>query len=196
MQALLSNLPYPRFLFSTVFPWTLLSSSSLDLKESSVFTYLPRFPLNFLCLWFSFQLLLSFCHPKIHSSTSPSFTPHSLCSNQFQPKKKKEKMGSSPLSSPNSNPTWTAKQNKLFENALAIYHKETPDRWHNIAKVIGGTTEEEVKRRYEILLEDIKCIESGKVPLPNYRKIEGSSGLNNISNQEEGNTNFSPLREP
>ncbi len=89
MQALLSNLPYPRFLFSTVFPWTLLSSSSLDLKESSVFTYLPRFPLNFLCLWFSFQLLLSFCHPKIHSSTSPSFTPHSLCSNQFQPKKKK-----------------------------------------------------------------------------------------------------------
>lgn len=94
-------------------------------------------------------------------------------------------MESWPLSFPNSNSTWTAKQNKLFENALAIYYKETPDRWHNIAKVIGGTTEEEVKRQYEILLEDIKCIESGKVPLPNYRTIGGSSGVNNVSNQEE-----------
>ncbi|KAK4584279.1 hypothetical protein RGQ29_022138 [Quercus rubra] len=94
-------------------------------------------------------------------------------------------MESCPLSFPNFNSSWTAKQNKLFENALAIYYKETPDRWHNIAKVIGGTTEEEVKRQYEILLEDIKCIESGKVPLPNYRKIGGSSGLNNVSNQEE-----------
>ncbi|XP_041009148.1 protein RADIALIS-like 3 [Juglans microcarpa x Juglans regia] len=94
-------------------------------------------------------------------------------------------MGSSPLSSPNSNLPWTAKKNKLFENALAIYCKETPDRWHNIAKVIGGTTEEEVKRQYEILLEDIKCIESGKVPFPNYRKIEASNnGLNDIRNQE------------
>lgn len=91
-------------------------------------------------------------------------------------------MGSTSLSSSNSKPTWTAEQHKMFENALAIYYKETPDRWQNIAKAIGGTTEEEVKRQYEILLEDIKCIESGKVPVPNYRKIGGSSGLNNICN--------------
>ncbi|GLT72976.1 hypothetical protein SLA2020_448670 [Shorea laevis] len=91
-------------------------------------------------------------------------------------------MGSTSLSSPKSNATWTAKQHKIFENALAIYYKETPDRWQNIANVIGGTTEEEVKRQYQILLEDIKCIESGKVPLPNYKKIGGSSGLYNTSN--------------
>lgn len=91
-------------------------------------------------------------------------------------------MSSSFASQPNSN--WTDKQNKLFENALAIYDKDTPDRWHNIAKVVGGTTEEEVKRRYEILLDDIKRIESDKVPLPNY-KNEGSSREIKTSNEKE-----------
>jgi hypothetical protein len=92
-------------------------------------------------------------------------------------------MGSTSLSSTNSNTTWTAKQHKMFENALAVYYKETPDRWQNIANMMGGTTEEEVKRQYEILIEDIECIESGKVPVPNYRKIGGSSSvLNNTCN--------------
>jgi hypothetical protein len=33
--------------------------------------------------------------------------------------------------------SWTARQNKLFEQALALYDRETPDRWHNVAKVVG-----------------------------------------------------------
>ncbi|KGN44075.1 protein RADIALIS-like 1 [Cucumis sativus] len=61
---------------------------------------------------------------------------------------------------------WTAKQNKAFEEALAMYDKDTPDRWLNVAKAIGGKTEEEVKRHYQLLLEDVKHIESGKVPFP------------------------------
>lgn len=85
------------------------------------------------------------------------------------------------LSSPDSNSTWTAKQNKLFENALAIYDRETHDRWRKIAKIVGGKTEEEVKRQYEILEHDINCIESGKIPLPKYRK----AGESNISNNEK-----------
>ncbi|KAM0970439.1 hypothetical protein FF1_018516 [Malus domestica] len=84
-------------------------------------------------------------------------------------------MAPSTPSSPHSNSTWTAKQNKSFEIALATYDRETPDRWHNIARVVGGTTEEEVKRQYEILLADINRIESGKVPLPKYRKARESS---------------------
>ncbi|KAL8098042.1 hypothetical protein AgCh_030976 [Apium graveolens] len=60
-----------------------------------------------------------------------------------------------------SNPTWTPRQNKLFEKALAKYDKETPDRWHNIAKAVGGKSAEEVKRHYEKLIEDVKIIESG-----------------------------------
>ncbi|KAK1359897.1 DnaJ subfamily C member 2 [Heracleum sosnowskyi] len=59
-----------------------------------------------------------------------------------------------------SNSTWTPKQNKLFEKALAKYDKDTPDRWHNIAKAVGGKSAEEVKRHYEKLIEDVKNIES------------------------------------
>ncbi|KAF8406440.1 hypothetical protein HHK36_008527 [Tetracentron sinense] len=80
--------------------------------------------------------------------------------------------------------TWTAKQNKLFEKALASYDKDTPDRWHNVAKAVGGKTVEEVKRHYEILVEDVKRIESGQVPFPNYRTTGGSSKGNNSSNEE------------
>ncbi|EOX98008.1 DnaJ subfamily C member 2 [Theobroma cacao] len=77
-------------------------------------------------------------------------------------------MASSSLQSRDS-VSWTAKQNKLFEKALAKYDKDTPDRWHNVAKAVGGKTAEEVKRHYEILVEDLKHIESGRVPIPNYR---------------------------
>ncbi|XP_061372671.1 protein RADIALIS-like 1 [Gastrolobium bilobum] len=84
-------------------------------------------------------------------------------------------MASSSLSKQKpSDSSWTPKQNKLFEKALAKYDKDTPDRWQNIAKAVGGKSAEEVKRHYEILLEDLKHIESGHVPIPNY-KSNGSS---------------------
>lgn len=65
---------------------------------------------------------------------------------------------------------WTPRQNKLFEEALAVYDKDTPDRWHNVARAVGGSkSAEEVKRYYELLEEDIKHIESGRVPFPIYK---------------------------
>ncbi|XP_019152524.1 PREDICTED: protein RADIALIS-like 4 [Ipomoea nil] len=68
-----------------------------------------------------------------------------------------------------STTTWTSKQTKLFEDALVTYDKDTPDRWRNLARAVGGkTTEEEVKRQYEMLVEDVNHIETGKIPLPNY----------------------------
>ncbi|XP_047313991.1 protein RADIALIS-like 3 [Impatiens glandulifera] len=45
-------------------------------------------------------------------------------------------MASSSMSSRRS--TWTTQENKLFERALAYYNTETPDRWHNIARAVGG----------------------------------------------------------
>ncbi|KAL5557302.1 hypothetical protein UlMin_039538 [Ulmus minor] len=75
----------------------------------------------------------------------------------------------------NSLTSWTPKQNKLFEKALALYDKDTPDRWQKVAKAVGGKSAEEVKRHYEILEEDIRHIESGRVPFPNYRS-GGNSG--------------------
>ncbi|KAK5843725.1 hypothetical protein PVK06_006183 [Gossypium arboreum] len=82
----------------------------------------------------------------------------------------KKQMGSGHFSSSCSyNLNWSAEKNKLFENALAIHDKDVPQRWQQIAKLVGGTTtEQEVKKQYEILLDDIKRIESGKVPLPEY----------------------------
>ncbi|XP_057502749.1 protein RADIALIS-like 4 [Actinidia eriantha] len=68
-----------------------------------------------------------------------------------------------------SGSTWTQKQNKKFEEAIAFFDKDTPDRWQNVARAVGGKSVEEVKRHYEILVKDIMQIESDRVPLPNYR---------------------------
>ncbi|CAA2940845.1 transcription factor RADIALIS-like [Olea europaea var. sylvestris] len=65
--------------------------------------------------------------------------------------------------------TWTAQENKAFERALAQYDTDTPDRWAKVARAVGGKTPEEAKRHYEILVEDVKYIESGQVPFPYYR---------------------------
>ncbi|XP_073107477.1 protein RADIALIS-like 3 [Elaeis guineensis] len=86
-------------------------------------------------------------------------------------------MASSSLKSSDSwNTSWTLKENKLFEQALAKYDKDTPDRWHKVAQAVGGKTPEEVKRHYELLVEDIKHIEAGHVPFPNYRSNSSRGG--------------------
>ncbi|KAL3640873.1 60S ribosomal protein L3 [Castilleja foliolosa] len=64
---------------------------------------------------------------------------------------------------------WTARENKMFEDALAVYDRDTPDRWHNLARSVGTKTAEEVKCHYQKLVEDVEAIESGRVPLPKYR---------------------------
>ncbi|KAJ8763506.1 hypothetical protein K2173_002389 [Erythroxylum novogranatense] len=78
-------------------------------------------------------------------------------------------MSSSCQTSRSSSSGWTPRENKLFEKALALYDKDTPDRWQNIAKAVGGKSTEEVKRHYDVLIEDLKHIESGHIPIPNYR---------------------------
>ncbi|KAK2437150.1 protein RADIALIS [Trifolium repens] len=80
-------------------------------------------------------------------------------------------MASSSMSASGS---WSVKENKAFERAIVVFDKDTPDRWYNVAHAVGGKTPEEVKKHYELLVEDIKLIESGKVPLPNYKKISAS----------------------
>lgn len=71
--------------------------------------------------------------------------------------------------------SWSVKDNKAFEKALAVYDKDTPDRWYNVAHAVGGKTPEEVKRHYELLVQDVKHIESGRVPFPNYKKTTSGS---------------------
>uniref|UniRef100_A0ACD5TD97 Uncharacterized protein n=1 Tax=Avena sativa TaxID=4498 RepID=A0ACD5TD97_AVESA len=65
---------------------------------------------------------------------------------------------------------WTPKQNKLFEQALAVHDRDTPDRWHNVARAVGGgKSANDVRRYYELLVHDIARIEAGNVPFPAYR---------------------------
>ncbi|KAM3304663.1 hypothetical protein P3S67_011529 [Capsicum chacoense] len=71
--------------------------------------------------------------------------------------------------------SWTARQNKKFEEALALYDRDTPDRWHNIARCVGGKSAAEVRRHYELLVTDIMQIENGQVPLPNYKASENNN---------------------
>ncbi|KAI3769762.1 hypothetical protein L6452_00877 [Arctium lappa] len=82
-------------------------------------------------------------------------------------------MASSSMSSRGSG-SWTDKQNKAFEKALAVFDKDTPDRWHNVAKAVPGKTAQEVERHFELLVEDINSIESGRVPFPKYRTTKGA----------------------
>ncbi|XP_052189090.1 protein RADIALIS-like 4 [Diospyros lotus] len=86
-----------------------------------------------------------------------------------------------------SSSSWTARQNKLFENALAMYDEGKPERWQKVARAVGGKTVEEVKRHYQMLVEDIKQIESGQIPLPNYNPPATTTNkpFNNFMEEEQ-----------
>ncbi|KAF0902945.1 hypothetical protein E2562_022589 [Oryza meyeriana var. granulata] len=78
-------------------------------------------------------------------------------------------MSSGSRSSSRMASTWSTKENKLFEEALAYYGEDTPNRWHKVSRAMGGSkTADEVRRHYELLDDDVKLIESGKVPFPKY----------------------------
>ncbi|KAI3521988.1 hypothetical protein L1887_11465 [Cichorium endivia] len=70
-----------------------------------------------------------------------------------------------------SSSKWTWAQNKLFENTLVTYNKDTLARWQNISNVTGKTVEE-VKIHYQKLVDDVKAIEAGQIPLPDYESTE------------------------
>jgi len=65
--------------------------------------------------------------------------------------------------------SWTWKQNKDFEMALAIYDKDSPDRWEKVAAMVENKSPSEVKSHYDILLQDLELIEADLVPTPNYK---------------------------
>ncbi|XVF08251.1 hypothetical protein REPUB_Repub06bG0210600 [Reevesia pubescens] len=63
---------------------------------------------------------------------------------------------------------WTHEENKCFENALALYDKDTPDRWFKVAAMIPGKTVGDVIKQYKELEEDVSDIEAGLIPIPGY----------------------------
>ncbi|XVE97037.1 hypothetical protein REPUB_Repub02eG0276000 [Reevesia pubescens] len=63
---------------------------------------------------------------------------------------------------------WTPEENKCFENALALYDKDTTDRWLKVAAMIPGKTVGDVIKQYRELEEDVSDIEAGLIPIPGY----------------------------
>lgn len=63
---------------------------------------------------------------------------------------------------------WTKEENKKFESALAIYDKDTPDRWLRVAAMLPGKTVYDVIKQYRELEDDVSEIEAGRVPVPGY----------------------------
>ncbi|CAA7402012.1 unnamed protein product [Spirodela intermedia] len=71
---------------------------------------------------------------------------------------------------------WSREDDKAFEIALATvmpFKEEVGEegdekRWEEIAAKVPGKTAGEVKVHYEVLVEDLRAIETGKVLLPSY----------------------------
>ncbi|KAF6173057.1 hypothetical protein GIB67_038867 [Kingdonia uniflora] len=93
----------------------------------------------------------------------------------------------------NSSSSWTPKQNKLLEKALALYDKDTQDRWFNVTKAVGGKTTNDVKKHYDILIQDLKHIESGQVPFPNYRSTSSSTNGKGMGDEEQRHIKYLKL---
>lgn len=63
---------------------------------------------------------------------------------------------------------WTPAENKAFENALAVFDENTPDRWQKVAAMVPGKTVGDVIRQYKVLEDDVSSIEAGLFPVPGY----------------------------
>lgn len=78
--------------------------------------------------------------------------------------------------------SWTEKQNKVFERALATYDKNTPDRWQNVARAVGdGKSVADVMRHYEELQKDLRQIEYEGGGQGSHYSISGASSSNSNS---------------
>jgi len=72
----------------------------------------------------------------------------------------------------------------VFETHLAEYWHE-PDRCSKIAMHLPGKDAGAVQRRFKLLEDDIRSIEAGRVPLPNYEGAgEGKGSKKKASDQE------------
>ncbi|XP_031111315.1 transcription factor DIVARICATA-like [Ipomoea triloba] len=77
----------------------------------------------------------------------------------------------------NKSTKWTPAENKAFENALALYDKDTPDRWEKVAEMVPGKTVGDVIRQYKELEDDVSSIEAGLMDLPVPVYASSSSSL-------------------
>ncbi|CAN8321018.1 unnamed protein product [Cochlearia groenlandica] len=85
--------------------------------------------------------------------------------------------------------SWSKEEEKAFENAIAMHFvKEeiTNDQWKKMVSMVPSKSLEELQKHYQILLQDVKAIENGLVPLPHYQRkgIIDESTTNSLANKE------------
>ena len=74
-----------------------------------------------------------------------------------------------PLATSLLSPDRSVEDDKLFENTLAQFGDlDGEDSWTQFGANVPGKSMVGLKRRFNLLQEDIKNIESGRVPLPHY----------------------------
>lgn len=71
---------------------------------------------------------------------------------------------------------WSATEEAVFEQALAVYEEADAGRWEKIAALLPGKTPDNVRRRYEKLLLDVARIEGGKQVMVYYRPEDQEDG--------------------
>lgn len=86
---------------------------------------------------------------------------------------------------------WTPAENKAFENALAFFDKDTPDRWQRVAEMVPGKTVVDVIRQYKELEDDVSRIEAGLITIPGYTTTSSSSSSSSPFTLEWGNSHSS-----
>ncbi|XP_074567942.1 transcription factor DIVARICATA-like [Curcuma longa] len=68
----------------------------------------------------------------------------------------------------NRSASWTPEENKRFEDALAEVDADSPDRWEKVAALIPRKTMADVMNHYRELVDDVRDIEAGRIPCPEY----------------------------
>ncbi|XP_027075650.1 transcription factor DIVARICATA-like [Coffea arabica] len=87
---------------------------------------------------------------------------------------------------------WTFEEEKLFENALAVYDLNSWDLFEKIAIKVPGKTIEQIKQHFQLLVEDVNFIETWSGPLPNCRTTNNvepestpNSTLTSVENRQK-----------
>lgn len=95
--------------------------------------------------------------------------------------------------SSSSTTSWSKEEEKAFETAIAMHWKEveeekeqeeeeeekesspsssssssSKEQWEKIASMVPSKSMEELKRHFQMLLDDVAAIEAGHIPIPNY----------------------------
>nr|DAD45927.1 TPA_asm: hypothetical protein HUJ06_004157 [Nelumbo nucifera] len=77
---------------------------------------------------------------------------------------------------------WSREDEKAFETAIVMHWatNDSKDRWENIASMVPSKTVAELKKHYEVLVEDVDAIELGQIPIPTYVKEEVASSKDQL----------------